>query len=74
MCIRDRVTLSTASAIDLRFSDTERLVVLRAGEILVATSPDNAAAPRPFLVRTRHGTVRALGTRYSCLLYTSRCV
>lgn len=60
-----RVTLSTASAIDLRFSDTERLVVLQAGEILVATAPDNAAAPRPFLVRTRHGTVRALGTRYS---------
>lgn len=60
-----RVTLSTASAIDLRFSDTERLVVLRAGEILIATAPDTAAQARPFLVRTRHGSVQALGTRYS---------
>lgn len=58
-----RVTLSTASAIDVRFSDTERLVVLRAGEILVATARDPLA--RPFLVRTRHGSVQALGTRYS---------
>ncbi|WP_025138282.1 FecR domain-containing protein [Achromobacter sp. DH1f] len=60
-----RVTLSTASAIDLRFSDTERLVVLRAGEILIATAPDTAAQARPFLVRTQHGSVQALGTRYS---------
>ncbi len=58
-----RVTLSTASAIDVRFSDTERLVLLRAGEILVATAHDPLA--RPFLVRTRHGSIQALGTRYS---------
>ncbi|WP_315141033.1 FecR domain-containing protein [Achromobacter marplatensis] len=59
------VTLSTGSAIDLRFTDGERLVVLLAGEILIATAPDPAAVPRPFRVRTRHGTVQALGTRFS---------
>lgn len=59
------LTLSTGSAIDLRFTDDERLVVLRAGEILIATASDPAAVPRPFRVRTRHGTVQALGTRFS---------
>lgn len=59
------LALSTGSAIDLRFTDGERLVVLRAGEILIATAPDPAAVPRPFRVRTRHGTVQALGTRFS---------
>ena len=59
------VTLSTATAIDLRFSENERLVVLRAGEILVATAPDPAALARPFRVRSQHGSVQALGTRFS---------
>lgn len=59
------VTLSTATAIDLRFSEDERLVVLRAGEILIATAPDPAAMPRPFRVRSRHGSIQALGTRFS---------
>lgn len=59
------ITLSTGSAIDLRFTHDERLVVLRAGEILIATAPDAAAVSRPFRVRTRHGTVQALGTRFT---------
>jgi transmembrane sensor len=60
-----RVTLNTASAIDLRFDAVQRLVVLRAGEIFVATSPDTAAAHRPFRVETGSGTMQALGTRFS---------
>ena len=40
-------------------------MVLLAGEILVATAPDPAATPRPFRVRGRHGTVQALGTRFT---------
>ena len=54
-----RLTLSTGTAIDLRFDANARLVVLLAGEILVATAPDPAATPRPFRVRGRHGTVQA---------------
>ncbi|MBB3117115.1 FecR domain-containing protein [Pseudoduganella violacea] len=56
------VVLNTGSAIDVAFSVTQRRIVLRAGEILVATAKDGAA--RPFSVRSRHGTVRALGTEF----------
>lgn len=64
-----RVTLNTASAVDVRFSGTERLLVLRAGEILVETATDPLAATRgatrPFRVATAEGTARALGTRFT---------
>ncbi|WP_454675578.1 FecR domain-containing protein [Achromobacter pestifer] len=59
------LTLSTGSTVDLLFSDSERLLVLRAGEILVSTASDPTAHARPFLVRTRHGSVQALGTRFT---------
>lgn len=59
------VTLSTDSAFDLRFTQDERLLVLHAGEILIATAPDPAPIARPFLVRVRQGSVQALGTRYT---------
>ena len=60
-----RVVLASASAIDVRFDDNERLLVLRAGQILVTTAPDPALAARPFRVRGRDGVVQALGTRFS---------
>ena len=56
-----RLTLSTGTAIDLRFDANARLVLLLAGEILVATAPDPAATPRPFRVRGRHGTDAGAG-------------
>ena len=56
-----RLTLNTASAVDIRFEAAQRLIVLRAGEILVETGRD----PRPFKVRSAHGEMRALGTRFS---------
>ncbi len=59
-----RVVLGTATAIDLRFDAHERRLVLRAGEILVTTAPDPAAAHRPFRVHSRQGSVEALGTRF----------
>ncbi|WP_416462771.1 FecR domain-containing protein [Rubrivivax gelatinosus] len=57
-----RLVLASASAVDLRYDAEQRLIVLRAGEILVTSAPD--AARRPLAVRTRHGLVRALGTRF----------
>lgn len=60
-----RLTLSTASAIDVRFSADERRVLLRHGEILVETAADPAASKRPFLVQGRDGVVQALGTRFT---------
>jgi len=63
-----RLLLNTASAVDLRFDETLREVVLRSGEILVTTSADPATPPRPFVVRSPHGTLRALGTRFTVRL------
>ncbi len=56
--------LNTASAVNIDFNAAQRRVRLLAGEILIATASDAASPPRPFLVETAQGTVRALGTRY----------
>ncbi|BFO53393.1 MULTISPECIES: FecR domain-containing protein [Comamonadaceae] len=64
------VWLNTASAVDVRYATTERLIVLRAGEILVQSAPDNApdaatGTVRPLRVRTAEGLVHAVGTRFT---------
>ncbi|AZF50039.1 FecR domain-containing protein [Pseudomonas sp. R2-7-07] len=56
-----RITLNTHSAIDVRFDDKHRLIVLQEGEIFVETGHNDA---RPFSVQTRDGNLRALGTRF----------
>lgn len=56
-----RLTLDTASAVDVRYDAAQRLVLLRAGEIYIETAGD----PRPFEVHTREGRLRALGTRFT---------
>jgi transmembrane sensor len=60
-----RVVLASASAVDVRFDGEQRLVILRAGEILVSTAADPGPSHRPFRVQSRHGTVQALGTRFT---------
>ena len=55
------INLNTHSAIDVRFDDKRRLVVLQEGEILIETGHDDS---RPFIVETREGSLRALGTRF----------
>ncbi|MGO1540174.1 MAG: FecR domain-containing protein [Luteimonas sp.] len=57
-----RLRLNTATAVDLDFTDVRRTLVLRRGEIEIDTAPDPRG--RPFLVRTRDGTLRPLGTRF----------
>lgn len=59
-----RLWLNTATAVDIQYSARQRLVWLRAGEILLTTGKDPAPAPRPFLVQTGLGSVQALGTRF----------
>lgn len=59
------LVLNTDSAADIAFTATERRILLRAGEILVTTSPDPAPVARPLLVGTDFGDVRELGTRFS---------
>lgn len=58
-----RVTLNTATAIDVRFSATLRQIQLRTGEIEVATAQDIQG--RPFEVATRLGRISPLGTRFT---------
>jgi transmembrane sensor len=56
------ISLNTHSALDVRFDDKQRRIILREGEILVETG--NHDDPRPFIVETRDGQMRALGTRF----------
>src|SRR5687768_8317953 len=55
------LNLNTHSAVDVRFDDERRLIVLQEGEILVETGHGDA---RPFIVESREGSMRALGTRF----------
>jgi transmembrane sensor len=57
------VTLNTASAIDVRFTRSERRIVLRTGEFLVRSghAPDN----RPLRVSTAEGMLQPLGTLFN---------
>lgn len=53
--------LNARSAADIHFGPTTREVRLREGELIATVAADTR---RPFLVTTRHGTARALGTRF----------
>jgi len=57
-----RLTLNTGSAVDIRFDDRQRQIVLRAGEVHVRTAADPLG--RPFRVRTRAGMLTPVGTRF----------
>lgn len=58
-----RLQLNTTTAVDVQYSEGERRIVLQEGEIMVTTAPD--ATGRPFVVATREGTLRPVGTRYA---------
>ena len=56
------IQLNSRSALDIRFDEQERRLFLHSGEVLVETAPGND--PRPFIVETEQGDLRALGTRF----------
>jgi len=56
-----RLSLNSASAVDLHFDAGQRLLVLRRGELLIQVATD---PHRPLRVRTAQGQVQALGTRF----------
>lgn len=59
------VYLNTASAMDVVFTANERRIVLHEGEILINTGADSVSPlRRPFIVQTKQGSLRALGTRF----------
>ena len=55
------LTLNARSAVDIEFSNGQRRVRLREGELQVDVAAD---AGRPFVVATAQGQVQALGTRF----------
>ena len=55
------LTLNARSAVDIQFSNGQRRVRLREGELQVEVAAD---AKRPFVVTTAQGQVQALGTRF----------
>lgn len=57
--------LNTDTAIDIRYSADERLLVLHRGELYVSTGKD----PRPMRVRSAWGTFQPLGTRFNVRQY-----
>ncbi len=59
-----QLVLNTATAVDIQYTADERVLWLRAGEILLTTGRDPSPVYRPFIVRTTQGTIRALGTRF----------
>ncbi len=58
------LTLNTDSAADVRFDSSQRSILLRLGELHVATHKDAQTPARPFVVDTPMGRVTALGTRF----------
>lgn len=56
-----RLSLNSASAVDVQFDGGQRLLMLRHGELLIQVARDPL---RPLRVRTAQGQVQALGTRF----------
>jgi transmembrane sensor len=56
------IRLNTHSAVDVRFDAKQRRVILQDGEIFVETGSHDD--PRPFIVETDEGSMRALGTKF----------
>jgi transmembrane sensor len=56
-----QLSLNASSAVDVRFDERQRRIMLRRGELLIQVAPD---PQRPLRVHTREGEVRALGTRF----------
>ncbi|MGK5057453.1 FecR family protein [Janthinobacterium sp. LB2P49] len=62
-----QLTLNTSSAVNIAYDGAQRRIELLAGEIFIATGKD--ALQRPFFVDTPHGSLQALGTRFTVRLH-----
>ncbi|MFW3899269.1 FecR domain-containing protein [Pseudomonas bharatica] len=57
-----QLLINTGSAVNIAFNAHERRIKLLEGELLISTAKDPT---RSLVLETRHGTARALGTRFS---------
>ena len=70
-----RLVLNTDTKVSIHFDEQVRIVRLLQGEGYVETAQETNPVYRPFIVQTTHGTVTALGTRFSTRIYNNRsCV
>lgn len=60
-----RVILNTDSAIDVVFTEAERRIILRSGEMYIETAQEKQRTFRPLIAQSIHGSVTALGTRFT---------
>lgn len=59
-----RLWLDTGTVVDEQYNAGQRLLVLHQGVILVQTHADTVHPARPFIVYSRQGAMRALGTSF----------
>ncbi|OEZ91436.1 FecR domain-containing protein [Duganella phyllosphaerae] len=59
-----RLWLDTGTVVGVKYDAGQRLLVLHQGVILVDTHADIVHPARPFIVNSRQGAMRALGTRF----------
>lgn len=67
-----RLVLDTATAVNLFFTASERRLELIAGQIGVTTADDPSPVSRGFVVRTAHGSLVPVGTRFSVQAFADR--
>jgi len=60
-----RLFMNTSTAVDIAYDAAQRTLTLLEGEVLIETGHEQGMAYRPFKVKTQHGEVTALGTRFS---------
>lgn len=64
-----QLVLNTRTRVDIAFTQTQRTITLLAGEIMLTTGKDAARpagqSPRPLMVRTEHGSLQPIGTRFA---------
>ena len=57
--------VNTQTIVDVHFDENQRTVILHQGEIYIETGHEQNKKHRPFIIKTQHGAVTALGTRFS---------
>ena len=63
-----QVHLNVKTAIDVNYSKQQRQLVVHYGEVLIETAKEHQPHKRPFIVKTPHADIQALGTVFNVQL------
>ncbi|BDZ72425.1 MULTISPECIES: FecR domain-containing protein [Methylophaga] len=70
-----QLVLNTDTKLSVHYDEQVRNVRLLHGEVYVETAEDPNPTYRPFILTTEHGTIKALGTKFSTrLIHERSCV